>query len=227
MPQSTPSISPVLITAGPTHEPLDEVRFIGNRSSGRMGLALARAALDAGCNVRLLLGPVLSVSISLPLSDRLQVERFTTCAQLQSLLNRFWPGEARTLIMAAAVADYRPVEVTPGKLQRRPDGLTLRLEATPDLVAQCASRKVDSSRQTIGFALESPDQLEKNAFAKMRKKNLDVIVANPLATIESNEVDAAIIWADGTVLRPGRMDKGQFAVWLIEQLMARRSAPPV
>ena len=119
----------VLITAGPTHEPIDAVRYIANRSSGRMGIALAEAATSRGIRTTLLLGPT---ALAPPVHSQLTTRRFRTAEELQTLLADAWPDHD-ILFMAAAVADFRPADpVAPDtKLVRRGGDLTLRLEPTP------------------------------------------------------------------------------------------------
>ncbi len=207
-----------LITAGPTREPIDEVRFISNRSSGRMGLALADAAAQAGHDVTLLLGPVLAPTT---LGDRVEVIRFQTTAELQALLGEYFP-KCDQLIMAAAVADYRVHHFTPGKTQRK-KRLKIELEGTPDLVAAVAKTKRDDQR-VIAFALEEPHELEARAVAKMKRKGVDAIVANPLGTMEGDSISAVLLYADGRRDEPegGRaMSKEAFARWLIANLPSR------
>ena len=206
----------ILLTAGPTREPIDAVRFVSNRSSGRLGIALAHAGVDAGHEVTVLLGPVLA---PVSLSERCAVERFETCADLQRLLLEHF-GQCQLLIMAAAVADYRP-QIQPGKLGRD-QAVMLRLEPTPDLVAQVAAGKSPRQR-VIAFALEPPEQLEHRALAKMRGKGVDAIVGNPLGTMEADEIEPLWLTAGGQRLEPGPMPKDIFARWLVrkaEQLFA-------
>ena len=109
----------VLITAGPTREPIDAVRFIGNRSSGKMGIAIARAAAEAGHDVTLLLGPA-ELPADLAGTERIRVYRFESTAELKQLLEAHFRS-CDLLIMAAAVADYRPITVQEGKLERSRD----------------------------------------------------------------------------------------------------------
>ncbi|MBB6429979.1 phosphopantothenoylcysteine decarboxylase domain-containing protein [Algisphaera agarilytica] len=208
----------VLITAGPTREPIDEVRFISNRSSGRMGFALADAAAKAGHDVTLLLGPVLAPTT---LGDRVNVLRFQTTAELQALLEEHFPA-CDQLIMAAAVADYRVANFTEGKTERKKH-LKIELEGTPDLVAGIAKTKSDD-QQVIAFALEEPHELEARAVAKMKRKGVDAIVANPLVTMEGDSVNAILLHADGQREQPdggSAMTKEAFAGWLIDRLSAR------
>ncbi len=180
----------MLITAGPTHEPIDAVRYIANRSSGRMGLALAAAARDAGWRVTLALGPV-----ALAEPAGVAAHRFQTTAELAALLDEHFP-RCDVLVMAAAVADYRPRAASAGKLPRGTGPLTLELEPTPDLVAACAARKRPGQR-IVGFALESAQELERRAADKLRRKGLDAIVANPLATMGAADVRATVFTAAG------------------------------
>lgn len=225
MPQSrTPNPEPrrrsrLLITAGPTREPIDDVRFISNRSSGQMGLALARAAADAGHAVTLLLGPVM---LPTALGDDVQIVRFTTTDDLQTLLAEHFPA-CDTLVMAAAVADYRLASPRTGKAPRS-QGMRLTLEPTPDLVAHVAATKRPDQR-VIAFALEEAAVLEERAVEKMRRKGVDAIVANPLATMDADRVAAMLLTADGHRHEPpatagsGADGPGQtkdaFARWLV------------
>ncbi len=204
----------ILITAGPTHEPIDAVRYLANRSSGRMGIAIAEAAVAAGCDTHLLLGPV---DVEPPLESNLSwsVTRFESTADLERLLDKHFPN-CDLLIMAAAVADYRPAATLSGKLPRKGERLVLELEPTPDLVAGCVTRKRPHQR-ILAFALEEPDRLAARAVEKMRAKGVDAIVANPLGTMGSLVVSAAVYTADGRVFTPPGecVDKPTFGAWLI------------
>lgn len=207
----------VLITAGPTYEPIDAVRFIGNRSSGRLGVELARAAHAIGLDVILALGPNTVAPPVLP--DRMRIEPFHSCADLEALLADLWPAQARVLIMAAAVADYRPKQpAAAGKLRRDAEGLTIQMEATPDLVAACAARRT-AGQKVIGFALEPAASLTHAAGEKLKRKGLDAIVANPLETMDADEIDGFLMRADGRRESPGRLSKPMFAAWLIDRVM--------
>lgn len=202
----------ILITAGPTREPIDDVRFISNRSSGQMGFALAEAASVAGHEVTLLLGPVL---LPPSVSERVRVIRFNTTADLEALLAEHFP-KCEVLIKAAAVADYRPTTLIKGKTPRG-SGLKIELEPTPDLVAGCA--KVKREGQTIiAFALEDPTVLETRAVEKMQRKKVDAILANPLQTMDAGDIDPILFYADGRRDTPGKMSKSALAVWLIDQV---------
>lgn len=178
----------ILITAGPTREPIDAVRYIGNRSSGKMGAALAEAAMRAGHAVTLVLGPV---TAAIPRgASRVDVE---TAEQMrEAVLSRF--PEHELLIMAAAVADYRPIASQTGKLERH-GKLVLELEATQDIVADAGLIKRPDQR-TVGFSLESRGNLDR-AGQKLARKRLDLIVYNPTDTMSSQTIEATLLWPDG------------------------------
>jgi len=210
----------ILITAGPTHEPVDEVRYLANRSSGRMGVSLAQAAIRAGHAVTLLLGPVPAAGVDLAADldaglAGLRLERFESTADLERLLEMHF-ADCDLLIMAAAVADYRPARGHAGKLPRKQENWVLELEPTPDLVAGCAARKRPDQR-VIAFALEEPGRLEQRAIEKMRAKGVDAIVANPLETMGHIHVTARVYLPDGSIAAPhaATLDKTAFADWLV------------
>lgn len=211
----------ILITAGPTHEPIDAVRFIGNRSSGRMGLAIAEAAAARGCPVTLLMGPA-PIPPTMARSD-VHLERFRTTADLQAALVRLWPAHD-LLVMAAAVADYRPSpsstgDVSGGKMKRTGGPLILELESTPDLLAGTAAAS-RPDQTLVGFALEPPERLLESARDKLVRKGVHAIVANPLETMDDEQVAGTLVTPDG--LRrpePPRCSKPRFAAWLIEAVL--------
>jgi len=204
----------VVITAGPTHEPIDAVRFIGNRSSGRMGAALAEAAADRGWRVTLLLGP----NTVEPTNEAVDILRFRSCADLEALLKLHAP-KADILIMVAAVADYRPKPnpaMSGGKFRRTDAPLVLELEPTPDLLAGISNtRRPD--QLFVGFALEPRAELLESAKRKLTKKKVDIVVGNPLETMESESVEAMVLFKDGRrVDASGPMTKREFAPWLLQ-----------
>jgi phosphopantothenoylcysteine decarboxylase / phosphopantothenate---cysteine ligase len=211
----------LLITAGPTHEPIDAVRFLGNRSSGRLGVALADEAAGRGWAVTLLLGPVSRT----PSDSRVRTIRFRTCADLESLLAHETEG-CEVLVMAAAVADYRPT-VDPsffgGKFRRKNEKLTLELEPTPDLLAQVAARR-RPDQLMVGFALEPREELLASARQKLERKKIDMVVGNPLETMDGQTIEAIVLDRNGTESRtPGAIDKIDFARWLMNLIEARTS----
>jgi len=162
-----------LVTAGPTYEPLDPVRFIGNHSSGRMGVEVAEALAAAGAQVDLILGPSkLSASHSNITTHRVQraVEMFDQAVQLFPSVDM--------AVMAAAVADYRPAEISGEKIKKKDGDLSIRLVRNPDIAATLGEQK-RSNQQIIGFAMETQDE-EINAKRKLERKNFDGIVLNSL-----------------------------------------------
>jgi phosphopantothenoylcysteine decarboxylase / phosphopantothenate---cysteine ligase len=219
-----PSQRRILITAGPTHEPIDQVRYLANRSSGRLGVALATEADRRGWAVTLLLGPVDPCTNY----TQIHVERFTTTCDLSELLAEHTP-HCDVLIMAAAVADYRPV--TPKttaveKLPRSNGPITLTLEPTEDLLADLSSCKRDG-QIFVGFALEAADGLLERATAKLSRKNIDAIVANPLQTMDSDTIDATLLWRDGpNDTTAGAIPKTEFARWLMDRIESARGDQP-
>jgi phosphopantothenoylcysteine decarboxylase/phosphopantothenate--cysteine ligase len=199
----------VLITAGPTREPIDVARYIGNRSSGQMGAALASAALAAGHDVTLIVGPV---SVTMPsVSRRIEIE---TAAQMHQAVLAEFPSHD-VLMMAAAVADYRPKQVHPDKLARAAS-LTIECEPTEDILA-AAGRIKRADQRTVGFSLEMEGNLPR-AREKLLRKNLDLIVYNPTATMDSPDVRATLLWPDGHVEEFPAVSKAQFARLLLERL---------
>lgn len=162
----------VLVTAGPTVEDLDPVRFVSNRSSGRMGHRLAEAARDRGARVVLVSGPT-----GLPDPAGLEVVHVRSAADMQAAVERHFEG-AGIVAMAAAVSDYRPANVGAHKLKKGEGGLSLELVRTPDILAGLGARK--GSRFLIGFAAETRDVLGQ-ARDKLARKRLDLIVANDVS----------------------------------------------
>ncbi|MEM9372707.1 MAG: phosphopantothenoylcysteine decarboxylase [Planctomycetota bacterium] len=211
----------LLIAAGPTYEPIDAVRFLGNRSSGRLGSALADEAAARGMPVTLLLGP----NAVAPSSDRVRLVRFTSTSDLESRLSEHMPT-ATVLVMAAAVADYRPApgEVDlDGKRRRQGAGMTLHLEPTPDLLAGC-SNNARTDQLLVGFALEPEAEMIDSGNRKLRRKNIDLIVANPLETMDSDGIRATLIGNAERGIETAestgdRMPKPAFAAWLLDRII--------
>jgi phosphopantothenoylcysteine decarboxylase/phosphopantothenate--cysteine ligase len=188
----------VLVTAGGTREPIDPVRFLGNRSSGRMGIALAAAAARRGAEVTLIAA---NVSLSEPAGvRRIDVE---TSAQLAAAAAEEFP-RAHVLLMAAAPADFRAAEVAAGKLQRK-DGLELALEPTEDILASLAGART-SSQTIVGFAAEHGGEAVERARGKLRRKGADLIVLNdvsdPEIGFESERNAVTMIAADDEIEVP-------------------------
>ena len=159
----------LLITAGPSREPLDPVRYLSNRSSGKMGYALARAAVRRGAEVVLVSGPT-----ALECPSGVRIIQVTTAAEMHAAVVREF-GTASVVVMAAAVADYRPVVIADQKIKRGKGAIELSLEPNPDIIKDLGSNK--NGKVLIGFAAETQD-LTANAAKKLREKNLDMIVAN-------------------------------------------------
>jgi phosphopantothenoylcysteine decarboxylase / phosphopantothenate---cysteine ligase len=216
----------LLITAGPTHEPIDAVRFIGNRSSGQLGIALADSAAERGWDVRLLLGPTPRT----PSHPRVEVERFQTTADLRGLLATWFPW-ADVLVMAAAVADFRPKPQEGdlgGKVRRTEAGLTIHLEPTPDLLAECAAGR-QVGQLMVGFALEPRERIAESARKKLERKGVDLVVANPLETMDSPSIEAVVYGRTDSGVGPvrstdGRVLKTAFAGWLLGLIEERTHA---
>jgi len=162
----------LLITAGPNREPLDPVRYLSNRSSGKMGYALARAAARRGAEVVLVSGPT---ALHCPAGVRL-IPVVTAADMRDAVVKEF--ATATAVVMAAAVADYRPVVTADRKIKRGKGPIELRLEPNPDIVKELGQNK--DGKVLIGFAAETED-LTANAAKKLREKNLDMIVANNVA----------------------------------------------
>jgi phosphopantothenoylcysteine decarboxylase/phosphopantothenate--cysteine ligase len=163
----------ILVTAGPTYEAIDPVRFIGNRSSGLMGVAIAEAAARRGAVVHLILGP----SGYHPEHPLIHTRRVESAVEMYRAALEIFPN-ADAAILAAAVADYRPEEAATEKIKKSGDSLTLHLVKNPDIAAELGAQK--SNRQiVVGFALETKDA-EANAKEKLKRKNLDFIVLNSL-----------------------------------------------
>jgi phosphopantothenoylcysteine decarboxylase / phosphopantothenate---cysteine ligase len=206
-----------VVTAGPTREPLDPVRFISNPSSGRQGFALAQAALDRGAVVTLIVGPT-----SLPTPyGAVRIDVVTVEDMQAAVLAAV--GSADALLMAAAVGDYRPATVAPQKLKKGGD-LALTLVRTPDILSAVAERRTASGapRVVVGFAAESEDLLAQ-ARAKLAAKHLDLIVANDVTApgagfaAETNRV--VLVDAQGSAELP-LMSKAAVAEVVIERVAA-------
>lgn len=201
----------ILITAGPTHEPIDPVRYIANRSSGGMGQGLAAAAIRDGHFVTLILGPV---SISMPKSaKRIDVE---TSREMHAAVLAEFPKHD-LLIMAAAVADYRPRVVHQHKLERG-DMQTIELEPTEDILAAAGAIKRLDQRM-VGFSLVDKADLSRSV-EKLARKNLDLIVSNPLETMNSPTIDAVLLWPGGRSEELPCRSKALFADKLLERAVA-------
>jgi phosphopantothenoylcysteine decarboxylase/phosphopantothenate--cysteine ligase len=199
-PQGTLAGRLVLVTAGPTYEDLDDVRYIGNRSSGRMGYALAAEAVRRGGRVILVSGPS-------PLTPPSGVElvRVRSAAQMHAAVQRH-AAEADVVVMAAAVADYTPERRAPGKIEKRDAPLDVSLVRTVDILAELGRQRAGGGRPVlVGFAAESGDPVARGR-EKLQRKGADMIVANDISSegvgFDSELNAAAIITRDGTTPFP-------------------------
>lgn len=205
-----------LVTAGPTYERIDSVRFIGNYSSGKMGFALAQALADAGAEVELVAGPT-SLKIDHP---RVKVTRIESAREMYAAATEVFP-HCNGAILSAAVADYRPSECADHKLKKNgSEGMHLDLVQNPDILATLGTMKTD--RQTlVGFALET-DNEEANAQHKLEKKNLDFIVLNSLRDagagfgVDTNKV--TIISRNGNRKESPLLSKKEVARLIVETI---------
>ena len=192
----------VLVTAGPTKEDIDPVRYITNRSSGRMGFAIARAARDMGADVTLVSGPT---TLDVPFGIN-QVNTYSAQSMYDEVIRNFEISDI--IIMAAAVADYKPKSKSSSKIKKSDDDLNLELERTQDILCKIGNMKGD--RIVIGFAAET-DNLVKNAKAKIEKKNLDAIILNDVKEngagfgVETNTIK--IIKRNGEIIDFPNMSK--------------------
>jgi len=204
----------VLVTAGPTHEALDPVRFLGNRSSGRMGYAVAEAAKARGAAVVLVTGP----SALTPPSG-VEVQRVRSAVEMRdAVMSRFDGVDA--VVMSAAVADYRPETVAPEKIKKRAEDLTIRLVKNPDILAELGARRSGARPVLVGFAVETQD-LVGYAREKLARKRCDLIVANLAADgFEGDENVVTLVSSDAADPLP-RMAKRDVAARIVEALAAR------
>lgn len=207
----------VLVTAGPTYERIDSVRFIGNYSSGKMGFALAEALASMGATVELVSGPT-SLSVHHPLIHRTDVE---SARQMFDAATTLFP-DCQAAILSAAVADYRPEQTADHKLKKQgEEGMTLKLVQNPDILATLGSRKV-VGQTLIGFALETDNELD-NALHKLEKKNLDYIVLNSLRDkgagfgVDTNRV--TIIGRSGAPLETPLLSKKEVAEVIVRHCL--------
>jgi phosphopantothenoylcysteine decarboxylase / phosphopantothenate---cysteine ligase len=214
----------VVVTAGPTREAIDPVRFVGNRSSGKMGYAVAAAARDRGARVVLISGPV---DLSAPFG--VEIVRVTTAAEMRDAVIAQVP-QSDVVIMAAAVADYAPAQTATQKIHKVQDALTLTLVRTPDILSEVSSLRGSKGRPLlIGFAAETADVVA-NARTKQREKGVDLVVANDVSRrdagfeVDTNEV--TLVSAEGEEALP-LQSKTAIAVQLIDRIetLLRGRAP--
>lgn len=206
----------ILVTAGPTYEALDPVRFIGNRSSGKMGVAIADELAGRGAEVILVLGPS-KLQAEHPSVLTLKVE---SAQQMYEAATAHF-SECDAAILAAAVADYRPKHVSDIKIKKEEGDMTIELEKTLDIAATLGSRK-QAHQKLIGFALETNSELE-NALSKLKRKNLDFIVLNSLrdagAGFSHNTNKISIIFSENNVKEFDLKNKDDVAKDIVDELV--------
>lgn len=208
----------VLVTAGPTREPLDPVRYLSNRSSGKMGYAIADAARRRGAEVTLVTGPT-----SLIVPPGVTVTRVSTASEMHAAVMGV-AGSHGIVIKAAAVADFAPVSVADRKIKKREesDTLTVELRKNPDILADVA--KLTPRPFVVAFAAET-DMVEQNAREKLQRKGADLIVANDVADatigFDSDQNEVLVIGRDGTAARIAKAGKSVIANRILDVVVAR------
>ncbi len=205
----------VLITAGPTYEAIDPVRFIGNRSSGKMGMAIAEAFATQGATVELILGPS-KLSTQHP---AIRTTRVESAQEMYEAAQKYFP-DCDIAVLAAAVADYRPKEVANQKIKKKSDTLSIDLEKTIDIAASLGKVK-RKDQWTVGFALETNNELA-NAQGKLKRKNFDMIVLNSLqdkgAGFAHNTNKVTIVHKDETIRHFELKSKTDVAIDILNEL---------
>jgi phosphopantothenoylcysteine decarboxylase / phosphopantothenate---cysteine ligase len=208
----------VLVTAGGTREPIDSVRFIGNRSSGRMGLAIAEEAARRGAQVSLV-----AANVTIPAPDGVETVTVETTGEMADAVQEKFQG-MDVLVMAAAPADFRP-DTVEGKLSREDGGTTIELAPTEDIVAGVAAgRRADQT--VIGFAAEHGEGAVERGRAKLARKGLDAVVVNDISRtdigFDSDENEVTIVLADGE-REVGRRPKSDVAAAILDEVERLRS----
>ncbi len=206
----------VVVTAGGTREPIDPVRYLGNRSSGRMGNEIALAAAERGADV------VLITTVAAASHPRIRPVAVETAAQMHDAVHAALVGAA-VLVMAAAVADYRPAEAAPRKLKKR-ESLTLELVPTVDILSSLAHDPVRQGVLMVGFAAET-DDLRANAVRKLAEKHLDLIVLNDVSRADigmsSEDNEVTVFDSAGVVTEISRRAKAAVALAIMDVVAER------
>jgi phosphopantothenoylcysteine decarboxylase/phosphopantothenate--cysteine ligase len=204
----------VMVTAGPTREAIDPVRFVSNRSSGKMGFAVARAVADAGAKVTLIAGPV---NLPTPPSvERIDVE--STQQMFDAAMQRIEGIDI--YVGAAAISDYRPATAAAQKIKKSADTFVLEMVKSPDLLATIAA--LDEGPFTVGFAAET-EKLEQHATDKLNRKNLDMIIANLVGEnlcFDADDNEVVVLWQDGRQPLP-KLSKPELARQLVDVIAGR------
>ena len=204
----------VLVTAGPTREPIDPVRYISNRSSGKMGYAMAAAAHELGARVILVSGPV-----ALPVPRGVDVVPVETAEEMHAATHAAI-ADADIFIAAAAVSDYRPAEISAQKIKKKRDTMVLELERSPDILASVAL--LETAPFTVGFAAET-ENVREYALGKLVDKKLDMIVANRVGAdcgFDYDDNAAELLWSGGEKVF-AKMPKSELAAGLMDVIAAR------
>ncbi len=211
----------VVITAGPTHEPIDPVRYIANHSTGHMGFALAGEAARRGAVVTLICGPV-----ELPVPRGLaKVQRVTTAREMAAAVTEALSADPQWLVMAAAVADFAPETPAAGKIKKEElgTGWSLQMRRNPDILGEIVPAHAPAGLKVVGFALET-SEVQERALAKLQAKNMDFIVANNPTAEGSGfgAVDHEVLLLDGTgvIWRSASLPKPELAALLLQKLAA-------
>ena len=208
----------ILLTAGPTREPIDPVRFLSNHSTGTMGIALAHALLQKGAEVHLVLGPVCDRTAIAPQINTYPV---STAQEMFEQATSLFPA-MDAAIMAAAVADYTPARYSDAKIKKAGDDLQLPLQRTKDIAAALGKAK-KKGQYLVGFALETEEE-EKNARTKLHKKNMDLIVLNSLreegAGFGTSTNKVTLLYPDGKRRDLPLKSKREIAVDIVDALLA-------
>ena len=207
------------MTAGGTREPIDSVRFIGNRSSGRMGVALAEEAARRGADVTLV-----AANVTIPSPQGIEMIAVETTEELAAAVRERF-ASADVLVMAAAPADFRPSTAAAGKLEREGAGLALELEPTEDIVAGvAASRRPDQT--VIGFAAEHGEGAVERGRAKLARKGLDAVVVNDISRtdigFDTDENEVTIVFGEGE-RDVGRRPKSEVAAAILDEVERLRT----
>ncbi len=210
----------ILITAGPTYEAIDPVRFIGNHSSGKMGFALAETAAELGAEVILISGPT-----ALKLENEfIKIVRVISAEEMYNATHKYF-NKSDVAILSAAVADYRPSEIASEKIKKKKDDLTLQLTKTKDILASLG--EIKKNQFLVGFALETENE-EENAKLKLKKKNLDLIVLNSLrdkgAGFQTDTNRITLITKDNKVIPFPVKSKKEVAKDILEYIIEQTNA---
>lgn len=212
----------LMVTAGPTREPIDPVRYLSNHSSGKMGFALARAARDRGARVYLIAGPT-----SLAVPGGIEFKRVETALQMQEAVQKLAP-KMDIIIKAAAVADYRPEQPAKDKIKKKASTLNIALARNPDILKSLGESK-PQGQILVGFAAETRDLLA-NATGKLREKNLDLIAANDVSRrdigFDSEENALHLLFPDGSAEIIPKGSKDQVAHALLDVILRIKGSGP-